>query len=106
MLKILTCLFLFVFTSCIADAQPSRVYLTENSEITTNRELATSYADITKLPQDSSWFVKQFDLKDTLLGTGYYKDAELKIPHGKFTYYNKIARGPGVIFMGKLLLTA
>lgn len=102
MLKIFAGLFLFVFTSFIADAQPGRLYLTDNNEITTDRQLASSYADVTKLPQDSLWFVKQFDLKDTLLSIGYYKDAKLKIPHGKFIYYNKIARSPGVMFMGKL----
>jgi antitoxin component YwqK of YwqJK toxin-antitoxin module len=102
MLKIFAGLFLLVFASCLADAQSGRVYLKENGEITTNRQLASSYADITKLEQDSAWFVRQFDLKDTLLSTGYYKDAELKIPHGKFIYYNKMAQGPGFTFMGKL----
>ncbi len=101
MLKIFAGLFLLVFASCFADAQSGRVYLTESGKITTNRQLAFSYADIKKLAQDSSWFVRQFDLKDTLLSTGYYKDAELKIPNGKFIYYNKMARGPGVVFMGK-----
>jgi antitoxin component YwqK of YwqJK toxin-antitoxin module len=102
MLKTFVGLFLLVFASCIADAQSGRVYLTGSGEVTTNVQLASSYADITKLPQDSAWFVRQFDLKDTLLSTGYYKDARLRIPHGKFIYYNKTARGPGFNFMGKL----
>ncbi|HEY8782373.1 MAG TPA: energy transducer TonB [Mucilaginibacter sp.] len=102
MLKIFVGLFLLVFASCIVDAQSGRVYLTGSGEITTNRQLASSYVDITKLAQDSAWFVRQFDLKDTLLSTGYYKDAELRIPHGKFIYYRKIAWGPGFTFMGKL----
>jgi antitoxin component YwqK of YwqJK toxin-antitoxin module len=102
MLKISACLFLLVFSSCLVYAQSARVYLTGSGEITTNGQLASCYADITKLAQDSSWFVRQFDLKDTLISTGYYKDAELKIPNGKFIYYRKIARGPGFTFMGKL----
>jgi hypothetical protein len=102
MLKIFVGLFLLVFTWCLADAQSGRIYLKGNGEITTDSQLASCYADITKLAQDSSWFVRQFDLKDTLISTGYYKDAELKIPNGKFIYYGKIARGPGFTFMGKL----
>ena len=104
MLKIFVSLFLLVFVSWVADAQSGRVYLTESGKITNNRQLATSYADITKLGQGSAWFVRQFDLKDTLLSTGYYKDAEMRIPNGKFIYYDKIPRGPGFIFMGKLVV--
>jgi antitoxin component YwqK of YwqJK toxin-antitoxin module len=102
MLKIFVGLFCLIFASRLADAQSGRVYLKGNGEITTDHQLASSYVDITKLEQDSAWFVRQFDLKDTLLSTGYYKDAELRIPHGKFIYYNKVARGVGFTFMGKL----
>ena len=102
MLKIFAGLFLLIFTPGFANAQSGRLYLTRSGEITTNRQLASSYADITKSEQDSTWFVRQCDLNDTLLSTGYYKDAALKIPHGKFIYYNKTLRGPGFTFMGKL----
>jgi len=104
MLKIFFVLFLSVFASFFAEAQSGRVYLTGSGEITTNAQLTASYAEITQLPGDSVWMVKQFDLKDVPLSLGYYKDAQMTIPHGKFTYYHKVASGPGFTFMGKLVV--
>ena len=101
MSKLFFVLFLLVFASFFAEAQSGRVYLTGSGEITTNTQLATSYAEITQLPGDSAWMVKQFDLKGGPLSVGYYKDAQMTIPHGKFTYYHKVASGPGFVFNGK-----
>jgi len=104
MSKLFFIFFLLVFACFFADAQSGRVYLTGSGEITTNGQLATSYAEIAQLPGDSAWMVRQFDLKNVPLSIGYYKDAQMTIPHGKFTYYHKVASGPGFILMGKLVV--
>ena len=104
MSKSLVFVILFLIISFFANSQPRRVYLTGSGEITTNKQLATSYAEITQLPGDSAWMVNQFDLMGNVLSLGYYKDAQMSIPHGKFTYYHKVASGPGFTFMGKLVV--
>jgi len=64
------------------------VFMDRNGERVTDRMQAVSYSFIQKL-QDSAWFVKEFDMRDTILSSGYYKDGKLTIPTGKFIYYEK-----------------
>ncbi|WPU96834.1 hypothetical protein SNE25_15025 [Mucilaginibacter sabulilitoris] len=39
---------------------------------------------------DSAWAMSQYDMQDTLMTTGTFKDEQLMIPHGKFTFYHFI----------------
>ncbi|HEY2583410.1 MAG TPA: energy transducer TonB [Mucilaginibacter sp.] len=95
----------FLLISITANAQSTyRVYLTDENEKTSNPQLATSFAIITQIPEDSAWFVRQFDMKDTIMSSGYYKDEQMKIPHGKFIYYHKVPINRGFTFMGKLVI--
>ncbi|HTK19743.1 MAG TPA: energy transducer TonB [Mucilaginibacter sp.] len=79
---------LFVYVNVNAQ-QSYRVYLTQSGERTTHTEIASSYAIISYLPEDSLWSVQQFDMGSNMLISGYYKDEKMTIAHGKFTYYRK-----------------
>ncbi len=104
MLKIFSFLILFVyFVNCKAQSS-YRVFLTENGEKTGQIQLATSFAIVTPIPEDSAWFVRQFDMKDSILSSGYYKDEQLTILHGKFVYYHKVSVNRGYSFMGEIVV--
>jgi len=74
--------FLFLHTS----AQVKPIYF-DGDKITPNKEKATSYAIYGKLSTEDLWIVKKYDLWDNLTLTGSYKDEELKIAQGTFTFY-------------------
>jgi hypothetical protein len=88
--KLLFFLLLTLVVSAKLYAQePYIFYINDVGEKTNDKALATSYALVQKLPQDSAWFVRQFDMRDTILTSGYYKDEQMTIPFGKFIYYEK-----------------
>lgn len=70
-----------------AYGQTTRLYLNSNSAFTTNNKEAASYVDIEKLG-DSAFHARQYLLNDSISTDGYYKDARLTIPHGKFFSYD------------------
>lgn len=85
-------LYLSLICFC-ANAQTTfKVYLNADGEKITDTTKAAYYLLMTEIPKDSVWYVRQYDIKDTILTSGYYKDAQLSIPHGKFDYY-KIYKG-------------
>jgi len=45
---------------------------------------------ITRLNSDSAYSVKQYDMHDTIMVSGTYKDEGLTIPNGKFVYHLKM----------------
>lgn len=49
---------------------------------------ATSYGIFGKLSTEEIYVLKRYDFYDNLLQTGTFKDDSLKVPHGKFSYYN------------------
>jgi len=96
--------FLFLITAFTARGQQVfRVLLTSTGEKTNNIQLASSYVLVKQIPDDSAWYVKQFDMKDTIMSSGYYKDEQLSIPHGKFVYYHKVGLGNRVALFGKMI---
>lgn len=70
----------------ITKAQVKPIYFVGNV-ITADSTKATSYAIYGKLDTENLWSFKRYDLYDNLLQTGSFKDEQLSIPHGKFTYY-------------------
>jgi len=87
---------LFVIVFCIGIcqtvlAQVKPIYF-KGDEIITDSTKATSYAIYGKLSNEELWTVKRFDLYNDLIMTGTYKDRNLRIPHGKFTFYGDIDR--------------
>lgn len=51
---------------------------------------ATSFAVYGKLSNDSVYAYKRYDIENNLMSTGFFKDENLKIPHGKFIYYSTV----------------
>jgi hypothetical protein len=85
-------LFLFIVVSLLfktSFAQLKPIYF-KGDEITTDSTKATSYAIYGKLSTEDLWLLKRYDLYNSLMVTGSFKDAAMKIPHGKFTYYEYV----------------
>ena len=40
-----------------------------------------------KMEGDSAWSTRQYDMQDTIMTIGTFKDEQFTIPHGKFIYY-------------------
>jgi hypothetical protein len=75
---------------------PFMFYITESGDHTDNKALAASYAVVEKLPGDSVWSVKQFNMRDIILTSGFFKDETLSVPTGKFIYYHKVDFSPDI----------
>lgn len=58
--------------------------------ITQDSSKAVTYAVYGKLSGDSVYTFKRFDFDGVLLSSGSFKDDSLKVPHGKFIYYDWI----------------
>jgi len=81
-----------LFICFYANAQTTfKVYLNADGEKIIDSAKAAYYLLMTEIPKDSVWSVQQYDIKGTILTSGYYKDAQLSIPHGKFEYYKVFA---------------
>jgi antitoxin component YwqK of YwqJK toxin-antitoxin module len=84
-------LLLLVCSSSFAQVQ--RAFITKEGRYSNNPQGAVSYILIRKLDSDSAYSVKQYDMRDTIMISGTYKDELLTVPNGKFIYYYK-ARFP------------
>lgn len=82
-------LILFNLIASQSFAQIQKIYLTKNGVSSSDPKKSNSYITIQKLDDDSAYLVKQYDMNDTIIMRGTYKDKSLEIPNGKFTYYNK-----------------
>jgi antitoxin component YwqK of YwqJK toxin-antitoxin module len=70
-------------------AQKEKVYITDKGQLSNDPQNATSYIVIFKI-NDSTYKVKQYHMNDTIMLVGEYKDLQLSIPNGRFTFYNKL----------------
>jgi antitoxin component YwqK of YwqJK toxin-antitoxin module len=82
-------LFFFSLGYFTAYAQVAPVYF-QGDRVTANKERATSYAIYGKLSDQEIWAFKRYDLYNNLIQTGAYKDEQLSVPHGTFTFYMDI----------------
>jgi antitoxin component YwqK of YwqJK toxin-antitoxin module len=88
MIKTLLSLISFICVSVIVFAQPVHsIYITGDGVKSTDPTNADSYLLIQEQPQDSIWFVRQYNMNNLILTNGYYKDEQMTIPHGTFSYY-------------------
>lgn len=86
MVKYLLVLFILLkFSLCNVCGQIKIINLKSQKEIDSIRN--HSHFLIKRL-SDSVWFANEYDLNDTLLTSGTYKDEKLQIPDGKFKIYN------------------
>lgn len=72
----------------VATAQIHKIYIDKNGNFTNRAEKADAYVIVRKL-SDSDYAVQKYDLRDTILLRGEFKDSLLTIPNGKFLYYEK-----------------
>jgi antitoxin component YwqK of YwqJK toxin-antitoxin module len=79
-------LFLLVIT-LTANAQTHKGYITDDGSRTPDPSKAVSYILYQKMEGDSAWSTRQYDMNDTIMTIGTFKDEQFTIPHGKFIYY-------------------
>ncbi len=80
-------LLLILFTVCGARAQVYRTFLdVDDKRIDSVKAL--SYILVRQV-SDTSWLMQQYDMHNSIMQAGTFKDKSLHIPHGKFVYYNK-----------------
>jgi antitoxin component YwqK of YwqJK toxin-antitoxin module len=89
MLKYCVSILLLLTISFTVRGQAFRIYLAKNGDKTTDYRQAQSYI-LYKNIDDSVWLVNQYNMHDQLLAVGTYKDDQLTIPHGKFSYYSLV----------------
>jgi antitoxin component YwqK of YwqJK toxin-antitoxin module len=82
-------LFLFTLLFRPSFGQVQKIYISNGGKYSDDPKKAVSYITIKKLEGDSSFAVNQYNMHDTLMISGFYKDAGLRIPHGKFVFYQK-----------------
>lgn len=77
--------FLAVFHSF---GQVRKIYIDSKDNFTNASNKAVSYV-LVKRNSDSDYYVQKYNLKDTILLKGDFKDSMLTVPNGKFSYYEK-----------------
>ncbi|MBK0378954.1 toxin-antitoxin system YwqK family antitoxin [Mucilaginibacter segetis] len=72
-------------------AQQTRTYFFKEDGSSTTQEFnAKSFILMTKQPDDTVWYIKQYDMDHNLMASGSYMDDKLITPHGYFKYYKTI----------------
>lgn len=83
-----------LFFSILGYGQQVRtVYFDAKDVATTDSTKIASYGIYGKVSGSNLWVFKKFDLDNYLMVTGAYKDDELRIPQGKFVYYDWVDNG-------------
>jgi antitoxin component YwqK of YwqJK toxin-antitoxin module len=81
-------------------AQTKKVYVTKSGSYTANSDKAVSYLLVQQLNGDSAYMARQYNMNNSLMVKGTYKDASLTIPNGKFVYYTANETGSYVSAVG------
>lgn len=82
------CLLFFVVRCSLSFAQIQKTYVAKDGSYMNDPKKAVAYLLVQKLG-DSAFMAKKYDMRDTILFVGTYKDNMLTIPNGRFTIYNK-----------------
>ncbi|MDB5132954.1 MAG: Gram-negative bacterial tonB protein [Mucilaginibacter sp.] len=78
----------FLFVAIFVKAQGYKTFLDEKGNAV-DQPKADSYIIVKQLA-DTVWLMKQYDMRDTIMTSGTYKDKNLQVPDGKFVYYYKL----------------
>jgi hypothetical protein len=100
MIKRLIVCFLLLSIGFSASSQVRSIMLDIQDRITADSAEMVNYAVFGKITGDSVYTFKKFDLDGILLASGSFKDDSLKVPHGKFTYYNWITPDNNLVNAG------
>jgi antitoxin component YwqK of YwqJK toxin-antitoxin module len=96
--------FLLLLMTTISIAQVNKIYITENGLKTQDPFRAKFYILSQKLPNDSAWYTRVYDMMDVLMVTGTYKNEELTIQHGMFTFYKLQKPNESILYKYNILL--
>ena len=83
-LPLVVCLFFAIHVT----GQINKVYIDKDGKFLDGPKKADAYLLVRKL-SDSDYSVQKYDLRDTILLKGEFKDMALTLPNGKFLYYEK-----------------
>lgn len=86
-----------VLFSLFGYGQIKTVYFDAKDQVIADSVKAASYAIYGKISGDSLWIFKKYDLDGYLTATGSFKDDSLKVPDGKFIYYDWIDPNKSVV---------
>lgn len=81
------CLLLIILFSISVKAQ-TRAFISANDKFTKDPRKAVSYVIISKLEGDSAYYVEKYNMQDSIMMTGFFKDSNLVVANGRFHYYN------------------
>jgi len=97
-LKLLFTLAFCMLAVCFSFSQSHVIYIKPDGSKTANADSANSYIMYEPAVNDSLWFMRQYGMDNIIMTSGYYADAAMTIPHGKFTYYQYFNGGKRVKF--------
>ncbi|MEO6979638.1 MAG: hypothetical protein ABJA76_22130 [Mucilaginibacter sp.] len=83
----ITLIIYLLCTMCVT-AQIHKVYIDINGKFLDRADKADAYVLIKRL-SDSVYTVQKYDIHDTILVKGVFKDSLLTIPNGRFLFYEK-----------------
>ncbi len=86
----ITILLLFIFCAFRSNGQVKSVFFDAKDIVTSDSTIAASYGIYGKVSGSDVYVFKKYDLDGFLLVTGAFKDEALRIPQGKFVYYDWI----------------
>lgn len=91
MIKPFTLLAFLAFISRLCIAQTTtKTYFTEAGDRTYEKANAHSYVVMKKADADTVWAMSQYNMFDSLMTSGSYKEASMATPHGLFAYYRYV----------------
>ncbi|WP_184542966.1 toxin-antitoxin system YwqK family antitoxin [Mucilaginibacter sp. FT3.2] len=90
--------FFLIISALHSKAQFYKTYLTANGTYASNPAKAVSYVLYKKLETDSGWAMYQYNMQDSIMVSGTFKDEHLSIQHGKFIFYKLIPYSKHVIY--------
>jgi antitoxin component YwqK of YwqJK toxin-antitoxin module len=80
-------LFFIIISSSATFSQSKTLYLKSDNQFTLSKDSANIYLVIEGPGKDSLYMLKQYNMRDSLLVSGTFKDSTLTVQNGKFIFY-------------------
>lgn len=95
-------LLFFLVPAISSKAQVYKTFLDEKGNLV-DQSKAKSYLMVRQLA-DSVWLMNQFDMRDAIMVSGTFKDRTLRVPNGKFVYYDTFNPPEGLNLKDKYII--
>ncbi|RZK42096.1 MAG: hypothetical protein EOO90_08435 [Pedobacter sp.] len=79
----------FICINFVAFGQTKPIYFS-NGRVVSDSTKANEYGVYGKVTDEGVYVLKRYDLYDNLKSAGSFKDENLEIPHGEFTFYDDV----------------